>query len=69
MRRSEMIEVIKSVIITKKELFFEKLLRISKKLVLVLAIFVPVTNNSGKKIVLKKVFCIYWPVWFEKNQK
>ena len=39
----------------------------SKKLALVLAISVPVTDTSGKKVV--KVPCIYYLVWFQEDQK
>ena len=46
--------------------FFEELPRISKKLVLVLAIFVPVTDG-GEKIV--KVSCIHNLVWFQESQR
>ena len=27
------------------------------------------TKNSGKKIVLKKIRYIYYPVWFQESQK
>ena len=39
-----------------------------KKLTLVLANSVSKTNNSGKKIVLKKVPCIHYLVWFPEKQ-
>ena len=29
----------------------------------------PVTNNKGEEVVLKKVPCIYYPVWFQENQR
>ena len=51
MRRSETIEATKGVTIAKKGSFFEELLRTSKKLVLILAISVPVTDNSEEIVI------------------
>ena len=48
-----------------KGLFFEKLPGTSKKLVLVLATSVPVTDGS-KEVV--RVPCIHYPVWFQEEQ-
>ena len=42
--------------------------RTPKKLVLVLATSVLVTDNRGEEIVLEKVPCIYYPVRFQENQ-
>ena len=50
----------KNAIIAKKRLFFEKLPKNSKKLVLVLANFILVTSNSGKEAVFKKIMCVYY---------
>ena len=30
---------------------------------------VPVTNNRGEEVVLEKVFCIYYPVRFQEDQR
>ena len=49
----------------KEGLFFEELPETSKKLVLVLTISVPVTDDS-KKVV--RVLCIHYPVWFQEKQ-
>ena len=40
----------------------------SKKLVSVLAISVPVTDNRSEEVVLERVPCIYYPVWFQEDQ-
>lgn len=44
------------------------MLKISKKLVLILATSALMTE-AGKKdeIILKRVFCIYYPLYFQKN--
>lgn len=40
-----------------------------KKLISVLATFVPVTKTSKKNnVVLERVFCIYYPIWFKNNK-
>ena len=43
--------------------------QISRKLVLVLAISVPVTDNKSEKVVLEKVPFINYPVWFQESQE
>ena len=40
-----------------------------KKLVLVLATSVPVTDNRGENVVLKRVCCIHYPVRFQEGQE
>lgn len=41
----------------------------AKKLVSVLATFTPVTEvNKEDDMILEKVSCIYYPVWFKKNE-
>ena len=64
MRKSRTIEIIESVIITKKRLFFEKLPKIFKLLVLILAIAILVTDNNSKKVVFKRVSCFYYSIKF-----
>ena len=39
----------------------------SKKLVLVSAISVPVTDGGEKIVII--VSCIYYPVWFQRDQE
>ena len=41
----------------------------SKKLASVSATSVLVTDTSGKRVVLKKVPCIYYSVWFQEDQR
>ena len=41
----------------------------SKKPVLVSAIFVPVIDNKGEQVVLKRIPSIHYPVWFQESQK
>ena len=52
--------------LSKKETFFEKLPRSSKKLVLVLATPMPVTDGNEEII---KVSCIYYQVRFLESQR
>lgn len=50
-------------------LLFQLLYQISKKLVLILAIFILVTEVCKKdNIILDLVFCIYYLIYFEKNE-
>lgn len=52
-----------------ERLFYKVLSRTSKKLVLVLEIFAPITEASKKdNIALDRVLCIYYPIWFKKNE-
>ena len=65
MRKNKTIEATKSAIIVKKGLFCQKLPRISKKLVSVSAIFVPI-NSDDMEIVIKVLY-IYYLVQFQKK--
>ena len=51
----------------KKSNFAKNCLKYSKKLVLVLAISMPVTDDDQGIIV--KVFCMHYPVWFQESQE
>ena len=57
----------KSATITGKRAIFEKLPRTFKKLVSILATSVPVTDNSGKGVMLIIVPCIYYLVLFQQK--
>ena len=35
----------------------------------VLATSVPVTDNQDEKVVLEKVSCIHYPIWFQESQE
>lgn len=59
---STTMKVTENATIAKKRLFFEKLPRIFQKLVLFLAISMMMTDNYDKKIILKKLPYIYYPV-------
>ena len=41
----------------------------SKKLVLVLATFVPVIDNRGEEVVLERILCIHYPIRFHEGQE
>ena len=43
--------------------------QISKNLVSVSATSVLVTDNRGEEVMLKRVSCIHYPVWFQKGQE
>ena len=64
-----MIEAMRCITIVEKQLFFKKVSQTSKTLILVLATFVPMTNNSIEEIMLEKVFYIYYFVWFQENNE
>ena len=36
---------------------------------MILAIFVLIVDNSTREIILKKMPCIYYPIWFQKDQE
>lgn len=68
MRRDGIIKATKSVIITKKRSFFEKLPRTSKKQVLVLIISISVTSGC-EEIMLERMPDIHNLVQFQENKK
>lgn len=56
------------IIIVTKRVILQSLIQTFKKLVLVLVIFALMTKANKEEImIVKRVFCIYYSIWFKKN--
>lgn len=63
-----MTSVKSNILSTKKKPLYQQLHQ-AKKLVLILAIFVSVTDNSDKKVTVEKISCISYLIQFQENQE